>query len=118
MLTLIITWLVTALSLFVISRLNIGIEIEDFSSALIAAIVIGVINAVLGPLAQLLALPVTILTLGLFAFVINAALFWLAAQLVGGFTLRNGFISALIGSVLVSVLNGVLLAVLRGLGIA
>ena len=118
MLTLVITWLVTALSLFIIARLNIGIEMKDFSSALIAAVVIGIVNAVLQPLLTVLTLPLSILTLGLFSFVINAALFWLAAQLVSGFSLRNGFISALIGSVLLSVLNGVILAVLRGLGIA
>ena len=115
--TLIITWLVTAASLYLLSRIDIGIEIDDFSTALVAALAIGLINAFLRPIAQLLALPITVLTLGLFALVVNALLFWLAAELVKGFSLRNGFWSALIGSLLLGILNGLLFAVLRAVGV-
>lgn len=115
--TLIVTWLITAVSLYLLSRVDLGIEIEDFSTALIAALAIGLINAVLRPIAQLLALPITFLTLGLFALVVNALLFWLASELVKGFSLRNGFWSALIGSLLLGVLNGLLFAVLRAIGV-
>jgi putative membrane protein len=107
MLNLLVTWLVTALSLLLITRLNLGITVRDFSSALVAALVIGLVNAFLGPILRLLALPLTILTLGLFALVVNALLFWLAAGLVKGFKLRDGFWSALIGSVLLSIINAV-----------
>lgn len=113
----VVTWLVTALSLLLISRLGIGIDIEDGATALVAALVIGLINAFVRPLAQLFALPLTVLTLGLFALVVNALLFWLAAALVSGFRLRNGFLSALIGSLLLGLLNAILLGVLGALGI-
>jgi putative membrane protein len=115
--TLIVTWLVTAVSLFLLSRVDLGIEIEDFSTSLIAALAIGLINAFLRPIAQVLAFPITFLTLGLFALVVNALLFWLAAELVKGFSLRNGFWSALIGSLLLGLLNGVIFAVLRAVGV-
>lgn len=107
MLNLLVTWLVTALSLLLITRLNLGITVRDFSSALVAALVIGLVNAILGPILRFLTLPLTILTLGLFALVVNALLFWLAAGLVKGFKLRDGFWSALLGSVLLSIINAV-----------
>lgn len=106
MFALIAVWLVTAVSLYIISRLNIGIEMKDFGTALWAALVIGLVNGLIGPVARFLALPITLLTLGLFAFVVNALLFWLASVFVDGFRLRNGFWSALIGSILLSILNG------------
>jgi putative membrane protein len=104
----ILTWIVTTVSLLIIARLNVGVEIKGFGEALIAAIVIGLVNAVLGPIARFLSFPLIILTLGLFALVVNAFLFWLSAAIVPGFTLRNGFVSALIGSILLSLVNMVL----------
>lgn len=106
-------WLATAVGLFVISRLGLGIEVRDTGTVVVAALVVGLFNAVLRPVAQILAFPLTVLTLGLFALVVNALLFWLAARLVDGFTLRNGFWSALVGSILVSLINGVILGILR-----
>ena len=105
---LLVTWLVTAVSLFIIAQLNIAIKIKSFSTALWAAVVFGLINGILGPIAQFLAFPLTLLTLGLFALVVNALLFGLAASLVDGFRLKNGFISALIGSILLSILNTII----------
>ena len=107
---LLVVWLVTAASLFIIDRLDIAIDIKDFSTALWAALAIGLVNAILGPIARVFAFPLTLLTLGLFAFVVNALLFWLASQFVDGFRLKNGFISALIGSVLLSVINWLIFA--------
>jgi putative membrane protein len=112
LLNIILTWLVTALSLFIISRLNIGIDINSVGTAVVAAIVIGLINALLRPIVAFLAFPLTVLTLGLFALVINALMFMLAAALVDGFRLRNGFGSALIGSILLSLLNGLIFWIL------
>ncbi len=113
-----IIWVVTAVSLIIISRLKVGIYVSDFGQALIAALVIGLINAILGPIAQAIALPLTLLTLGLFRLVVNALLFWLAASIVKGFSLSNGFWSALIGSVLLTVINTVLLWILTTVGLA
>ncbi|NTU85454.1 MAG: phage holin family protein [Chloroflexales bacterium] len=117
-LNLILTWVVTALSLLLITRLNVGITVQSFGTALIAALVIGLVNAFLGPIVKLLSLPFIILTLGLFAFVVNALLFWAAAGLVKGFSLRNGFWSALIGSVLLSIANAVIFWLLSLVGLA
>jgi putative membrane protein len=113
----IITLLVTAVSLLIISRLNVGIEVDSVGTALIAGLVIGLINAFIAPIVQLLALPLTILTLGLFALIINVLLFWAAAALVSGFRLRNGFVSALIGALLVAILNTLIFWILGALGL-
>ena len=109
---LLVTWLVTAVSLFIIAQLNIAIEIKSFSTALWAALIFGLINGLLGPIAYFLSFPFIILTLGLFALVVNALLFGLAASLVDGFRLKNGFISALIGSILLSILNAIIFWIL------
>lgn len=108
----VLIWLVTALSLLIISRLRLGVEIDSVGTTLVAAVVVGLINALLRPIAQFFAFPMTVLTLGLFWFVINALMFMLAAALVDGFHLRNGFWSALGGSVLLAILNSVLLTIL------
>lgn len=113
----IVTWLVTTVSLIIISRLNVGIHISDMTRALIAALVIGLINAFIGPVAQALALPLTVLTLGIFALIVNALLFALAAYIVKGFSLRNGFWSALIGSILLTIINALIFWLLGVLGI-
>jgi putative membrane protein len=83
-----------------------GMTITGLSAAIIAAIVLGVLNAIVRPLLVILTIPITILTLGLFIFVINAGLFALAASFVPGFAV-NGFIAALIGSVLVSIVSSI-----------
>lgn len=117
MVNLLLTWLITALSLLVITRLDLGISVRSFGNALVAALVIGLVNAILGPILRLLAFPITLLTLGLFALVINALLFWAAAGLVQGFRLRNGFWSALLGSVLLSIVNSVIFWLLGLIGL-
>jgi putative membrane protein len=113
LMNMILIWLVTAVSLFIISRLNIGIEIDDLGTTLVAAIVVGLINALVRPIVAFFALPFTILTLGLFWFVVNALMFMLAASLVPGFRLRNGFWSALLGSILLVVLNSIIFWIVR-----
>jgi putative membrane protein len=104
----ILTWIVTTVSLLIIARLNVGVEIRSVGEALVAAVVIGLVNAVLGPVVRFLSFPLILLTLGLFSLVVNALLFWLAAAIVPGLRLRNGFVSALIGSILLSIVNTVL----------
>ncbi len=102
------SWLVTTISLLIISYLPLGIEIKNIRTALIGALVLGLLNALLLPILQFLAIPFTILTLGLFSFVVTALVFALAARLVDGFYLRNGFLSALVGSILVGILNSLI----------
>ncbi|MGD9775221.1 phage holin family protein [Diaphorobacter sp.] len=98
-------WLLSAAALLCVAYLYSGVEVRSFGAALIAAFVIGLFNAVLRPVLVILTLPVTIVTVGLFLFVINALMFWAAASALGdGFQVR-GFTAALIGSLIYSVLG-------------
>ena len=100
----IIKWLCSALALLAVAYLYSGVVVTSFTGALIAAAVLGVLNTIIRPLLVLLTLPVTVVTLGLFMFVINALMFWAAASLVSGLQV-NGFVAALIGSVIYSLLQ-------------
>jgi putative membrane protein len=104
MLALLARWIVNAAALLLVAYLYPGVQVQDFVAALFAALVLGLVNAVIRPLLVILTLPVTLLTLGLFLFVINALLFWLVAELVKGFTV-SGFGGALIGSILYSLIT-------------
>ena len=98
---LILRWLLLAAALLLVAYLYPGVTITSFGAALIAAFVLGLLNTIVRPLLVLLTLPVTLLTLGLFLFVINALMFWAAASLLDGFNV-NGFAAALIGSLIYS----------------
>ena len=111
---LIVRWLLLAAALLLVAHLYPGVTVKSFGSAMIAAFVLGLLNTLLRPILVLLTLPVTIVTLGLFLFVINALLFWAASGLLGGFHV-NGFVAALIGSLLYSLLGLVIEAALGGL---
>lgn len=91
---------ITALGLWVATRWVSGLRIDDAATLLLAGFLLGIINAVVRPLAVLLTLPLTLLTLGLFLFVINAAMLALVAQLLPGMHI-NDFRSALLGTVIV-----------------
>jgi len=97
-----VRWALLAAALLLVAELDAGVSVASFGSALIAAFVIGLLNTLVRPLLVLLTLPVTILTLGLFLFVINALMFWAAASLLEGFRV-SGFTAALVGSLLYSV---------------
>ncbi len=101
---LITKWLLSAVALLFVAYVYQGVQVPDFSSALIAALVIGLLNMVVRPILVVLTLPVTVLTLGLFLFVINALMFWAASALLSGFHV-NGFGAALLGSLIYSVLG-------------
>ncbi len=101
---LLFTWLCSAAALLAVAYLYSGVVVTSFTAALIAAAVLGALNMVVRPILVLLTLPVTLVTLGLFLFVINALMFWAAASLVSGLTVR-GFGAALIGSLIYSVLQ-------------
>jgi putative membrane protein len=107
-------WLLSAAALLLVAYLYQGVEVRSFTAALIAAFVIGLLNAVVRPVLVLLTLPVTVLTLGLFLFVINALMFWAAASLLDGFQVR-GFVAALIGSLIYSVIGMIIESALERL---
>ncbi len=110
----IIKWLLSAVALLAVAYLYSGVQVNNFGSALIAAAVIGLLNMIVRPVLVVLTLPVTIVTLGLFLFVINALLFWAASGLLAGFHV-NGFLAALIGSLLYSLLGLLIESALGGL---
>ena len=107
-------WLLSALALLAVTYVYSGVQVSNFTSALIAAAVIGLLNMIVRPVLVVLTLPVTIVTLGLFLFIINALLFWAASGLLQGFNV-TGFVAALIGSLIYSLLGLVIEAALGGL---
>ena len=111
---LLLKWLLSAAALLFVAYVYGGVQVQSFSSALIAAFVIGLFNAVLRPVLVILTLPVTVVTVGLFLFVINALMFWAAAGVLDGFHV-NGFMAALLGSLIYSALGLVIESALSGL---
>lgn len=108
---LLITWIINAAALFALPFLMTSIRVDSLMTALVAALILGLINTLIRPILVLLTLPVTFLTLGLFIFVINALLFWLTANLVDGFQVA-GFWSAFGGAILYSIISWVLSSLL------
>ena len=104
---LLLRWILTAVAVWIVANLGLGISVSGPKSALIAALVIGLVNATLGLLLKILTFPLTILTLGLFWFVINALMLELAASLVPGFHVRN-FFAAFVGAILLSIVSSLL----------
>ena len=96
--------LLSAAMLYLISFIIPGITLSGFTSALVAAFVLGLVNAVIKPIIQLLALPITIITLGLFSLVINALMLMLTSSIVRDFHV-NGFLAAFLASIALSLLN-------------
>lgn len=101
MLKVLTKWVLSALSLLLLAQFDQGIVVQNFSSALAASFVIGLLNLIVRPILLILTLPVTLLSLGLFLFVINAVVFWLASSFLEGFQVI-GFSDALLGSILYS----------------
>ncbi|MBD2480438.1 phage holin family protein [Planktothrix sp. FACHB-1365] len=118
--SLLLLWLVTAVSLYLIAQLSqfTGVEIDDFKKALISSAVFGLVNALVRPLLALIFLPATLIFAGSFVtFILNVVMFALAAKLVEGFSLRWGIWSAVIGALALSFINSVLFQVLAQVGI-
>ena len=109
---LLLKWLLSAAALLLVAYLYSGVQVQSFTSALVAAFVIGLFNAVLRPVLVVLTLPVTIVTVGLFLFVINAFMFWAAAGVLDGFHV-TGFGAALLGSLIYSALGVLIDALLE-----
>jgi putative membrane protein len=114
MLKLVAKWLLLASALLFVAYVYEGVVVKSFGAAMLAAFVIGLMNTLVRPVLVVLTLPVTVLTVGLFLFVINALMFWAAAQLVGDFQVR-GFVAALVGSLMYSVLGIIIESALESL---
>lgn len=104
MLRMLLHWIVSALAVWITSQMVPGFVVRGAAAALIAAIVIGLVNATLGVFLKVITFPLTILTLGLFWFVINAVMLELASTFVPGFHIQ-GFASAFVGSIVLSLVN-------------
>ena len=111
---LLLVWLINALALLALPYVVPGIQVDGFVTALVAALVLGLVNTLIRPLLVLLTLPASILTLGLFIFVINGLLFWMVASFMQGFRVA-GFWSAVLGAIVYGLISWAASAlVLRG----
>ncbi|MFC5303181.1 phage holin family protein [Azospira restricta] len=108
---LLLLWLLHAAALLAVAYLLPGIHVDSFGSALIAAVILGLVNAVIRPLLVLLTLPATLLTLGLFLFVINGLLFWFVGSILAGFRV-DGFVAGVVGAIAYSLISWALTALL------
>jgi len=113
MLRLLVVWLINSLALLTVAYVLPGIAVADFTTAMIAAVVLGLVNAFIRPVLILLTLPATLLTLGLFIFVINGLLFWLVGSWLQGFTV-SGFWWGFLGAIVYSIISWALSSVLLG----
>src|SRR6267142_4220138 len=104
---LLLVWLINSVSLLAVAYLMPSISVSSFGSALIAALILGLVNAVIRPILILLTLPATLLTLGLFIFVINGLLFWFVGSFVEGFVVA-GFWAGVFGAILYSIISWLL----------
>ena len=109
-----LVWLVNTLALIAVAYLMPSITVASFTSALVAALVLGLVNAIIRPVLVLLTLPVTVVTLGLFILVINGLLFWFVGSFIEGFVVQ-GFWAGFFGAILFSIVSWALSAlVLKG----
>lgn len=107
MATIIVKWLVNALAIFLVGQFLPGIHVPDYMTALWVALVFGVVNTVIRPILLIVTFPINLITLGLFTFVLNGFLFWVATKFVISFTV-DGFWPAVLGALIVSAIATVL----------
>jgi putative membrane protein len=112
MLYLLVNWLLSALSLMIVAHLVSGFQVASFGTALVAALVVGFFNATIGLILKIVTFPLTIVTLGLFLFVVNAIVLMLASKLVNGFVV-TGFGTALVGAIVLALVHMLMRAVIR-----
>lgn len=104
MIYLLANWFISALSLVIVAHVVPGFVVRSFGTALLASVVIGLVNATIGVLLTLITLPLTVITFGLFIFVINALMLLLAASIVPGFRVE-GFLPALLGGIVLALVG-------------
>lgn len=106
---LLLIWILNAVALLIVAYILPGITVASFGSALIAALVLGLLNTLVKPVLVILTLPITVVTLGLFLLVLNALVFWFAGSVLKGFQVDGfwwAFLGALIYSIIASLLSG------------
>jgi putative membrane protein len=108
---LVLTWLINAIALLAVPYLMHSVDVTSIGAALVAALVLGLVNTLIRPVLLLLTLPVTLVSLGLFIFIVNGFMFWLVAQWVDGFHV-DSFLSAIGGALLYSVISWALSTIL------
>lgn len=109
-----LTWLGTAIALLITAHLVPGFIVKTFVTALLAAIVLGLVNAIVRPILSILTLPINLITFGLFTFVINALTLWLASALTPGYGFEiRGFLPALLGSIVLAIVSTIINYLLR-----
>ncbi|UBF26660.1 phage holin family protein [Kovacikia minuta CCNUW1] len=114
-----VTAIVTAISLLIISKIPfLGVDVDSPWKAIVSGVIFGILNAFVRPVLFWLTIPFTIVTLGLFLFILNAIIFGLTAKLVEGFRLRNGFVSAILGAIALSIVNSIIFFLLGVVGLA
>jgi len=109
LLRLLLVWLINTVALIAVAYLLPGVRVATFAAALVAALVLGLVNAVVRPILILLTLPATVLTLGLFIFVINGLLFWFVGSFIQGFVVA-GFWWGVLGAIVFSLISWLLAA--------
>lgn len=110
---LLLNWLLSAVSLLLVSKIMPGFYVRGFTAALIAALVIGLVNATLGLFLKIITLPLTLLTLGVFWWVINALMLMFASAILAPDFVVRGFLPAFVGAIVLSLVNMVLKALAR-----
>lgn len=105
-------WLINAATLIAIAYIVPGVEVSSFYIALITALLLGLVNVTLRPILIFLTLPITILTLGLFTFVINGLMFWFVASFIDGFNV-TGFWPAFVGALIMAIVNWLVSSIIR-----
>lgn len=104
---LVVRWVMSGVALYFTAYLIAGIELEGFFASLIAALVLGLVNAFIRPVITILTLPLNILTLGLFTFVINGFMLWVVSTTIAGFYVENVFFAGIFGAILMSIFSSI-----------
>ena len=112
MMALLLRWVISAASILIVSYLGVGIRVSGISSALLAALVLGLVDLIVRPVLLFVTLPINVLTFGLFIFVVNGILLLIVGAIVKGFTV-NGILGAIVASILIGVIGTVLQFVVR-----
>jgi len=107
LLHIVVSWFVSALALWIVARIVPGIDLRGFGAALIATVIIAIVNGTIGPILKFLTFPLTLITLGLFLLVVNAFLLKLASLFTPGFKI-HGFLAAILGSLVLTILSAIL----------
>lgn len=112
MINLLLVWLINSVAIYATAAILPGIVVKNFTTALLAAIVLGLLNAILKPILSFFSIPLIFLTLGLFSLVINAVVLWISAGFLDGFEIR-GFWWAMLGAIIISILSSIMSSIIN-----